>query len=72
MLHVLLQRSPGQKLVVVVVVVDSLHVYKGIVEWSVNWRRHRWYTASGEVGHRDLWEQNPWEHERVGADLLIR
>ena len=28
--------------------------YKGIVEWSVNWRCHGWCCSSGEVGHRDL------------------
>ena len=53
------------------VVMDSLCVYKGIVEWSVKWRHHGWRTVSGEVGHRDLWEQILSERERTGADLQI-
>ena len=26
------------------------------MDWSPKWKRHGWRTASGEVGHRDLWE----------------
>ena len=67
-LHALLQRKPGERLVVVL---DSLYVYKGIMEWSPKWRRHGWRTSSGEVGHRDLWEQILWERERAGLALQI-
>ena len=33
---------------------------------------HCWCMTSGEVRHRDLWEQILWERERAGAQLLIR
>ena len=67
-LHAILQRRPGEQLVVVL---DSEYVYKGIMEWSAKWRRHGWRTASGEVGHRDLWEQILWERERAGEELQV-
>ena len=50
---------------------DSLYVYKGIVEWSPKWRRHAWRTSSGEVERWDLWEQILWERGRAGAELEI-
>ena len=68
-LHAILQRRVGECLPVMM---DSLHMCKGIVEWSPKWRRHGWRTLSEEVGHRNLWEQILWERERVGADLVIR
>uniref|UniRef100_A0A7S4CXH6 ribonuclease H n=1 Tax=Eutreptiella gymnastica TaxID=73025 RepID=A0A7S4CXH6_9EUGL len=68
-LHALLQHKPGERLVVVL---DSLYVYMGIVDWSPKWRCHGWRTPSGEVGHRDLWEQILWEQERAGAGLQVR
>ena len=52
-LHALLHSKPGERLVVVL---DLLYVYRGIVHWLPKWRRHGWRTLSGEVGHRDLWE----------------
>ena len=67
-LHAILQRRPGERLVVVL---DSEYAYKGIMEWSAKWRRHGWRTASGEVGHRDLWEQILWERERAGEELQV-
>ena len=54
--HAILQRRQGELLVVVL---DSEYVYQGIMELSTKWRRHGWRVASGEVGHRNLWEQNP-------------
>ena len=30
-----------------------------------------WRTASGEVGHRDLWEQILWERESAGEELQV-
>ena len=67
-LHAILQRRQGEQLVVVL---DSEYVYKGIMEWSAKWRRHGWRTASGEVGHRDLWEQILWERERAREELQV-
>ena len=52
-LRVLQLLRPGERMVIVL---DSEYVYKGIIDWSHKWRRHGWKTASGEVGHRDLWE----------------
>ena len=52
------------------VVLDSLYVYKVIVEWAPKWRRHG-RTSSGKVGHRDLWEQILWERERAGLALQV-
>ena len=54
-----------------VVVFDSENVFKGALEWSEKWRRHHWHIASGEVGHRDLWEQIVWYQERAGAEVGI-
>ena len=68
-LHALLQRRAGERLLVVM---DSEYVFKGITEWSVKWQRHSWRTASGEVGHRDLWEQILWERERAGECVQLR
>ena len=68
-LHALLQRRPGGRLVVVL---DAQYVYKAIMEWSPKWRCQQWPTSDGEVGHRDLWERILWERERVGDNLLIR
>ena len=68
-LHALLHRSPGERLVVVL---DSEYVYKGIVEWSPKWRRHEWRTTGREVGHRDLWETILWERERAGEQVQLR
>ena len=51
MLHAMLSRAPGERMVVVL---DSEYVCKGITIWSDKWRRHGWKTSSGEVGHRDL------------------
>ena len=45
---------------------------KGIIQWSLKWRRHQWHTAGGEVRHGDLWEQILWERERSRDNLLIR
>ena len=59
---------PGERLAVVM---DSEYVFKGIMEWSPKWRRHGWRTASGEVGHKDLWETILWERERAGDELQI-
>ena len=56
--HALLQCKPGEPLVVVL---DSLYVYRGIVDWSPKWRCHGWRTLGGELGHRHLWEQILWE-----------
>ena len=53
-LNAIVQRRRAERLVVVL---DSEYVYKGIMEWSAKRRRHGWRMASGEVGHRDLWEQ---------------
>ena len=52
-LHALQSQRPQERMVIVL---DSEYVFKGIMEWSAKWRRHSWRTASGEVGHRDLWE----------------
>ena len=65
-LHVILPRRRGERLVVLL---DSEYVYKGIMEWSAKWRRHGWRTASGEVGHRDLWEEILWDRESAGEEL---
>ena len=67
-LHAILQRRPGELLIVVL---DSEYVYKGIMEWLPKWQRHGWRAAGVEVGHRDLWEQILWERERVGDDLQV-
>ena len=69
MRHALLHRKPGERLVVVL---NSLYIYRGIVDWSPKWQRHGWRTSTGEVGHRDLWEQILWERERAGDELQIR
>ena len=68
MLHALLHRRPGERLLVVL---DSEYVFNGITEWSVKWRRHEWRTTSAEVGHRDLWEQILWERERAGDQVQL-
>ena len=39
---------------------------KRIMDWTPKWCCHGWTTASGKVGHRDLWEANLLEHERAG------
>ena len=52
-LEALQLRQPDERMVIVL---DSEYVYKGIMDCSPKWRRHRWQTASGEVGHRDLLE----------------
>ena len=65
----LLQRKLGEQLVVPL---DSLYVYRRMVDWSPKWRCHGWRTPSGEARHRDLWEQILWEQERAGAYLQIR
>ena len=67
-IHAILQRRQGERLVVVL---DSEYVYKDIMEWSAKWRRHGWRTASGEVGHRDLWEQILWERKTAGEELHV-
>ena len=67
-LHAILQRWQGERLIVVP---DSEYVYKGIMEWLPKWRRHGWRAASGEVGHRDLWEEILWERERSGGALQV-
>ena len=53
-LHALLQRQPLERMVVVL---DSEYVYKGAMEWLVKWRGHGWRCSTGEVEHRDLWEE---------------
>ena len=68
-LHALLHRRSGERLLVVL---DSEYVFRGITKWSVKWRRHDWRTASGEVGHRDPWEQILWERERAGDQVQVR
>ena len=68
-LHALLNRRVGERLLVVM---DSEYIFKGITDWSVKWRRHSWRTASGEVGHRDLWEQILLERERAGESVQLR
>ena len=50
-----------------VIVLDSEYVFKGITQWSYKWRRHGWRNSSGEVGHRDLWEQILWLRESAGT-----
>ena len=62
--HALLQRKPGERLVVVL---DLLHLYRGMVNWSPKWHRHGWRTPGGEAGRRDLWEHILWERERAGG-----
>ena len=58
MLQALLHRRQGER---PLVVMDSEYIFKGITQWSAKWWRHAWRTASGQVGHRDLWEQILWE-----------
>ena len=45
--HALQQWRPAEKMVLVL---DSEHVSKGVVEWSAKWRRHGWRCSTGEVG----------------------
>ena len=68
-LHALLHRWPGERLLVVM---NFEYIFEGNTEWSVKWRRHTWRTASGEVGHRDLWEHILWERERGGEQVQLR
>ena len=68
-LHAMLARGSGKKLVVVL---DSEYVFKGITHRSEKWRRHWWRTSSGEVGHRDLWEQILWLPGEAGDLLQVR
>ena len=67
--HALLHRRLGER---VVVVMDSEYVYKGIVEWSLKWRRHVWECSTREVGHADLWEQILWLWEEGGDHVQLR
>ena len=53
-LHAMLSRAVGERMVIVL---DSECVFKGITIWTEKWKRHGWRTSTGEVGHRDLWEQ---------------
>ena len=69
MLHALVQRQPAERLVDVL---DSECVFKAIVEWLVKWRRHGWRCSTGEVGHRDLWEQILTLWERGGEQVQVR
>ena len=39
------------------VITDSEWVYKGITQWVRVWARNDWKSTSGDVHHRDLWEQ---------------
>jgi len=42
----------------VVVVTDSLYVYKGIRDWIRQWKRRGWQTAGGAaVLNQDLWQE---------------
>ena len=50
-----------------VVVLDSEYVYKGMMARSPKWRCHSWWTASGEVAHKDLWETILLEREVGGG-----
>ena len=68
-LHAMLARASDEQLVVVL---DSDYVFKGITQWSDKWRRHGWRTSSGEVGHRDLWEQILWLPGEAGDLLQVR
>ncbi|MBN2432446.1 MAG: ribonuclease HI [Acidobacteria bacterium] len=50
-----LRRAPVETLVVVT---DSLYVYKGIREWIHQWKRRGWQTAGGAaVLNQDLWQE---------------
>ena len=69
MLHALMQRRAGEWLLVVLI---YEYVFRGITKWSAKWRHHDWRTASGEVGHRDLWEQILREWERAGEQVQLR
>ena len=55
-----------------VVVLHSEYVLQGITQWFDKWRRHGWRTSSGEVGHRDLWEQILWLCGEAGDLLQVR
>ena len=46
-----------------VLVMDSKDVQKGVVEWSVKWRRHGWQCSTGKVGHQSMWEEILWLQE---------
>ena len=68
LLHAVLHRKTGERLIVIL---DSLYVYRGIVEWSPKWCRHGWHSSNGGVGHMDVWGQILWEGERAGEDPHI-
>ena len=69
MLHAMLSREAGERMVVVV---DSEYIFKAITVWTDKWKRHGWRTSSGEVGHRDLWEHIDWLRGEAGDKLQVR
>ena len=69
MLHAILGRVQGERMVVVL---NPEKVYKGITIWLDKWRRHGWKTSSGELGHRDRWEHILWLREEAGDLLQLR
>ena len=62
-------RQQGEQLIAVL---DSEYRYRGNVGWSAKWRRHGWHTFTGEVGHKELWEQILWLQEQAGALVQLR
>ena len=68
-LHAMLSRAVGERMVIVL---DSEYVFKGITIWTEKWKRHGWRTSTGEVGHRDLWEQIDLLRRMGGEQLQVR
>ena len=68
-LHAMFSRAVGEHMVIVL---DSEYVFKGITIWMEKWKRHVWRTSTGEVGHRDLWEQIDLLRRMGGEQLQVR
>ena len=69
LLHAMLSRAAGERMVVVV---DSEDVFKAITVWTERWKRHGWRTSLGEVGHIDLWEHIDGLRGEAGDNLQVR
>ena len=68
-LHAMLSRAVGERMVIVL---DSEYVFKDITIWTEQWKRHGWRASTGEVGHRDLWEQIDLPRRMGGEQLQVR
>lgn len=54
----------------VLMITDSVYVYKGITEWLMGWIARGWRTSTGAVKNEDLWRRlhaitKQWTDEKV-------